>query len=104
MNLYNEFYKHLGERYRENWTWDAEAKVKAQMIENVISELKGFTDNVDIEFEQWFNFAVKLGEEVNIIPSVLRLAKNWSRFRPNVGNDDPLSYYNSSLAVPFLTI
>ena len=51
MNLYNEFYKHLGERYSENWTWDAEAKVKAQMIENVISELKEFTDNVDIEFE-----------------------------------------------------
>lgn len=52
MNLYNEFYKHLGERYSENWTWDVEAKVKAQMIEKVISELKEFTDNLDIEFKQ----------------------------------------------------
>ena len=104
MNLYNEFYKHLGERYSENWTWDVEAKVKAQMIEKVISELKEFTDNLDIEFKQWFNFSVKVGEEVNTIPSVLRLAKSWGRFRPNVGNDGPLSYYNRSLALPFLTI
>ena len=29
---------------------------------NVISELKGFRDNLDIEFEHWFNFAAKLGE------------------------------------------
>ena len=36
-----------------------------QMIRNVISKLKGFSDNVNIEFEHWFNFAVKLGEEVN---------------------------------------
>ena len=36
-----------------------------QMIRNVISELKDFSDNADIEFEHWFNFAVKLGEEVN---------------------------------------
>ena len=35
------------------------------MIRNVISELKDFSDNADIEFEHWFNFAVKLGEEVN---------------------------------------
>ena len=45
------------------------------MIENVISELKAFRDNVDIEFEHWFNFAVKLGEEVNTTLSVPRLAK-----------------------------
>ena len=36
------------------------------MIDNVISELKGVSDNVDMEFENWFIFAVKLGEEVNI--------------------------------------
>ena len=40
-----------------------------QMTDNVVSELKGFGDNVDIEFEHWFNFAVKLGEEVNTAPS-----------------------------------
>ena len=34
------------------------------MTDNVISKLKGFRDNVDIEFEQWLNFAVKLEDEV----------------------------------------
>ena len=72
------------------------------MIDNVISKLKGFRDYVDIEFEHWFNFAVKVGEEVNVVPSVPRLAKSWSQFRPNVGNDGPLSYYKRSLAIPFL--
>ena len=48
-------------------------------------------NNVDIEFEHWFNFAVKLGEKVNTVPSVPRLAKSWSRFRPNVENDCSLS-------------
>ena len=31
-----------------------------QMVDNVISELKGFRDDVDIGFEPWFT--VKLGE------------------------------------------
>ena len=57
--------------------------------------IKGFRDNVDIEFEHWFNFALKLGEEVNTVPSVQRLAESWSRFRPKmmVENDGSLSYY-----------
>ena len=54
------------------------------MIDNVISELKGVSDNVDMEFENWFIFAVKLGEEVNIdhqLQDGLCLkAKSWSRF------------------------
>ena len=29
-NLYDDFYKHLEENYYENWTWDAEIKIKAQ--------------------------------------------------------------------------
>ena len=61
------------------------------MIDNVISELKGFRNNVDIEFEHWFNFTVKLGEEVNTVPSVPRLAKSQSRFSPNVEDDGSLS-------------
>ena len=72
------------------------------MIANVISKLKGFRDNVDIEFEHWFNFAVKLGKEVNAVPSVPRLAKRWSRFGPNIVDDGPLSYYKRSLAILFL--
>ena len=121
--IYDDFYKHLEEKYNENWTCDAETKIKAQglfaatksfehilafslvfngleeplkplvkklqkrnlviykayqMTDNVISELKGFSDNLDIEFKNWFNFAVKLGEEVNTVPSVPRLAKRWS--------------------------
>ena len=64
-----------------------------QMSGSVISDLKGFRDNVDIECEYWFNFAVKLGEEVNTVASVPRLGKSWSRFRPNVGNDGPLSHH-----------
>ena len=73
-----------------------------QRIDNVISELRGFRDNVDIEFEHWFNLAVKLGEEVNTVPPVPRLAKSWNRFRSNVWNDGPLSHCKSSLAILLL--
>ena len=45
---------------------------------------------------------VKLREVVNTVPSVSRLAKNWSQFRPNVENDGSLSYYERTLAIPFL--
>ena len=73
-----------------------------QTIDNVIFKLKAFRRNVNIKFEHWFNFAVKLGEEVITIPSVPRLTKSWSRFRPNAENDGLLSYYKRSLAIPFL--
>ena len=46
-----------------------------QMIDNVISELKVFRDNVDIEFERWFNSTVNLGGGVNTVPLVPRLTK-----------------------------
>ena len=29
-NLYDESYKHLEEKFNENWTWDAETKTKVQ--------------------------------------------------------------------------
>ena len=38
-----------------------------KMIENIISELKDFRNNVDIKFEHKLNFTVKLGE-VNTVP------------------------------------
>ena len=28
--IYDNFYKHLEEKYNKNWTWDAETKIKAQ--------------------------------------------------------------------------
>ena len=69
------------------------------MIENVISELKGFRDHVEIEFQHWFKVILR---EVNAVPSVPRLNKNWSWFRPNVENDGLLSYYKRSLAILLL--
>ena len=136
----------MEEKYNQNWTWDAETKIKAQRLfaatksfehisvfslvfngleplktlvtkfqkrnqniykayqitDNIISEVKGFRDNVDIDFEHWFNFAVKLGEEVNTVPSVPRLANSWNRFRPNVENDGSLSYCKRRLAISSL--
>ena len=54
------------------------------MIDNKISVLKELRDNVYIEIKHWFNFIVKLGEEVNTVPPTLRLAKRRTRFRPNI--------------------
>ena len=71
------------------------------MIENIISELKDFRNNVDIKFEHRLNFTVKLGE-VNTVPLVPRLAKSCGWFQPNIENDGPLSYHKQSLAIPFL--
>ena len=63
------------------------------MIDNVISELKGVSDNVDMEFENWFIFAVKFGEEVNIDHQLQDgLCLKAKRF----------SYYKRRLAIPFL--
>ena len=73
-----------------------------QITDTVISELKRFRDHLDVELEYWFNFSVKLREEVNTVPSVPRLAKSWSRFRPNVENNGSLSYNKRSLAIRFL--
>ena len=61
-----------------------------------------FRNNEDKEFKYWFNFAVKLGEEISTVSSVPRLATDLSWFRPNRENDDPLSYYKRSLAITFL--
>ena len=71
------------------------------MIFNVISKSKGFRDNVDTEFKHQFSLTVKLGEEVSTVSSVPRLAKRQSRFRPNLENDDLLSYYIGTLTIPF---
>ena len=46
--------------------------------------------------------AVKLGQEVNAVPSVPKLAKSWSRFSPSFENDGPLSSCKRDLAIPFL--
>ena len=51
----------------------------------------GFRDKIDIEFEHWPNFTVKL-REVNTVPSVPTLAKSCSLFGPNAENDGLLSY------------
>ena len=71
------------------------------MIINVISKSKSFRDNVNTEFKHQFSLAVKLGEEVSTVSSVPRLAKRQSRFRPNLENDDLLSYYIGTLTIPF---
>ena len=71
------------------------------MIINVISKSKSFRDNVNTEFKHQFSLAVKLGEEVSTVSSVPRLANRQSRFRPNLENDDLLSYYIRTLAIPF---
>ena len=39
---------------------------------------------------------------VDVQSSVPRLAKSWSRFKSNVENDGPKSYYKRAIGVPFL--
>ena len=56
------------------------------MTDNVISQWKDFRDIVGIELGEEVKLDIKLGEEVNAVPSVPWLAKNWSRFRPKVEN------------------
>ena len=58
-----------------------------QIIDSVMSVLKGFRENIDLEFNNSSNFVLKLAEEVGRTPPVPKLAKCWSRFRPNVDND-----------------
>ena len=41
-------------------------------------------------------------QSVAVQASAPRLAKGWSRFRHNVENDCPKSYYKRAVAIPFL--
>ena len=67
-----------------------------------MSVLKGFRENIDLEFNNSSNFVLKLAEEVGRTPPVPKLAKCWSRFRPNVDNDSSQTYYKRSVVIPFL--
>ena len=55
------------------------------MIDSDLRKLKNYRDEIDNEFQHWYNFA-----------------KCWRRYRPNVENDRPIQYYKRTKAILFL--
>ena len=72
------------------------------MNDSVLRGFKNYRDDTDNEFQHWYDFAVRICKDVGIEPGLPRLAKCWSRYRPNVENDGTISYYKRTVAIPFL--
>ena len=62
------------------------------MIDSVLRELKNYRDDIHNKFQYWYDFSVRICKDVGIESGLPRLAKCWSRYRPNVENDGPISY------------
>ena len=67
-----------------------------------MSDLKRYWENIYKECKTWYNLAMTIAQSVDVKPSVPWLAKGCSRFRSNVQNDRPKSYYKWAVVVPFL--
>ena len=72
------------------------------MTDRVLRELKNCRDDIDNEFQHWYDFDVRICQDVGTERGLPRLAKCWSRYNPNVENDGPISYYKRTVAIPFL--
>ena len=71
-------------------------------VDQVLTQLKSFRDNMDEVFEEWYDFAKNMGAKVGVEPSMPRIAPCWSRYRNNVCNDGPLDYYKKAIAIPVI--
>ena len=71
------------------------------MNERVLRELKNYRDYIDNEFQYWYDFAVRICKAFSLEPGLSRLAKCWSRYRPNVENDGAILYCKRTVAIPF---
>ena len=72
------------------------------MTDLVVSDSKLCRENIVEEFKAWYNLAMTMAQSVDVHLSVPQIVKGWSRFRSNVENDNPKSYYKRAVAVPFL--
>ena len=72
------------------------------MIDLFISNLKRYQQNIDKEFQVWYNLATTMAQPADVQSCVLRLAKGCSRVRSNVENDCLKFYYKGAAAVAFL--
>ena len=72
------------------------------MIDLFISNLKRYRQNIDKEFQAWYNLATTMAQTVDVQSCVPRPAKGCSRVRSNVENDCLKFYYKGAAAVAFL--
>ena len=72
------------------------------MIDSVIEDLSMKRVNIEREFTDWYEQAVKMAQSVGVQPNKPRTIRCWSRFRDNVESNDIEEYFRRSVAVPFL--
>ena len=72
------------------------------MIDSVIEDLSMKRANIEREFADWYEQAVKMTQSVGVQPNKPRTTRCWSRFRDNVESNDIEEYFRHSVAVPFL--
>ena len=71
------------------------------MNERVLRELKNYRDDIDNEFQYWYDFAVRICKAFSLELGLSRFAKCLSRYRPNVENDGAILYCKRTVAIPF---
>ena len=72
------------------------------MIDSVTEDLFVKRANVEKEFADWYEQAVKIAQSVGVQPNKPRTTRCWRRFRDNVESYNLEEYFRRSVAVPFL--
>ena len=72
------------------------------MIDSVVEDLSMKRANIEKEFADWYEQAVKMAQSVDVQPNKPRTTRCWSRFRDNVESVDIEEYFRRSVAFQFL--
>ena len=72
------------------------------MINQVINDVRETKDNIDGEFDHWYEMACEMAKSVGVMPSEPRLPKCWSQYHNNVLSEDCESYCWIAIRVPVM--
>ena len=72
------------------------------MTDILTGKLNNYRDEFDNEFQHWYDFVVRIREDLGAEHSVPLLGKRCSRERSNLKNNVTISHYKRSSAIPFL--
>ena len=71
------------------------------MIDDVIEHVQNLRDNIDTEFQHWYDDVKLLADDVGGREEMPRITRV-QRHRANVEAETPLLYYKRAIAIPFM--
>ena len=72
------------------------------MIDKVITDIKHLRENIDHEFDHWYELARKMVVAIRGQESKPRTTKCFSTYRDNIPSDDIKDYWRRTTAVPVM--